>query len=82
MKYRIAEKIFSDDTHSYIIQEKRWYGWGVMKGHYTSRMTCGGTYYENGFLTIEDAEIALKKQLKLNGKLKNRTITIKEYEEI
>ncbi len=80
MKTRIAKRIWPNDSISYIIQEKKWFGWGIMDGHYTSQISLYRSIEYKTHHTFEEAESALKKQVSLNKRLQQKITCVKHYE--
>lgn len=80
-KYRIVARYTASDDPYYIVQQKRWYGWGCPSRQYSWVLTNYiGESYES-FSTFEAAEAALNEYLKEIKNAKRKSEIIKVYEE-
>jgi|694.fasta_scaffold04354_31 hypothetical protein len=79
MKFRIVARYCTLDDPYYIVQQKRWYGWGFPSNRYSNKLS-PDSYYEI-FFTVESAETALNDYIKELKNVKRKSEIIKVYEE-
>lgn len=78
-RYRILEKYSTNDAPYYIVQTKRWYGWGIVPFKSGCHYLRCGDWYET-FKTFEEAESALNKYLHAIKNTQRKSKVVKEYE--
>lgn len=78
-RYRIVARYKSMDDPYYIVQQKKWYGWGLPNGRCGFYLQDGLDDYEE-FNSLEKAENALEKYVKANYNYSRKDEVVKEYE--
>lgn len=80
-KFRIVARYGTGDDPHYVVQQKRWYGWGCPSRRHSWVLTNYIAESYQSFSTFEAAETALHEYLKEVKNAKRKSEIIKVYEE-